>query len=204
MRTRAEEDGQHLDPTHLLRERRADLELVRASLSEDRAAQKALLERLGCVPRFLASRNRRAGRPLDEDELLDVLQASLEIIWRKRASYRGEATLITWVWRIACLEWMSACRRRRQRTPVEAVAEPYTEAPTTLEDEEHAALLHAALARVDERDRGVLHMKHFEDLTFPQIARRLGVPTGTAKSWYYRGLELLRQRLHPMFEETPR
>ena len=34
-------------------------------------------------------------------------------------------------------------------------------------------------------------MKHFEELTFPEIGKRIGMPANTAKTRYYRGLAKL-------------
>ena len=41
----------------------------------------------------------------------------------------------------------------------------------------------------------VIRLRHFSDLTFAAIARRLGLSPNTAKSHYYRGLVRLRGRL---------
>ena len=45
----------------------------------------------------------------------------------------------------------------------------------------------------DERETIVQHL--YADLTFREIARLRGSPTGTVAAWYYRGLRKLRERL---------
>jgi RNA polymerase sigma-70 factor (ECF subfamily) len=52
--------------------------------------------------------------------------------------------------------------------------------------------LHAALDRLNARDRKLLEMKYEEDLTQPMIARRLGIPEGTVKVRLHRARNKLR------------
>ncbi|PZH02125.1 RNA polymerase subunit sigma-70 [Streptomyces sp. NTH33] len=44
--------------------------------------------------------------------------------------------------------------------------------------------------------RQVLVLRHYADLSVPQIAEQLGVPLGTVKSRLYAAAKLLRERLH--------
>ena len=55
-----------------------------------------------------------------------------------------------------------------------------------------SADLHAALARLSERDRTLLEMRYQEDLTQAMIARRLGIPEGTVKVRLHRARNKLR------------
>jgi len=49
-----------------------------------------------------------------------------------------------------------------------------------------------ALARLDTRDRVVLTLRHYWELTVPEAAGALGLPEGTVKSRTYHALERLR------------
>jgi RNA polymerase sigma factor (sigma-70 family) len=51
--------------------------------------------------------------------------------------------------------------------------------------------LDAGLARLEPRERQVIELAYFADLSQAQIADRLGVPLGTVKSWTRRGLNRL-------------
>jgi RNA polymerase sigma-70 factor (ECF subfamily) len=55
--------------------------------------------------------------------------------------------------------------------------------------------LHAALSRLDERDRQLVQLRYQEDLTQEAIAKRLGIPEGTVKVRLHRVRDKLRQAM---------
>jgi RNA polymerase sigma-70 factor, ECF subfamily len=55
--------------------------------------------------------------------------------------------------------------------------------------------LHAALNRLDERERLLLRLRYDEDLTQAAIARRLGIPEGTVKVRLHRVRAKLRRAI---------
>lgn len=61
--------------------------------------------------------------------------------------------------------------------------------------------LASALAELPPEQRAVVHLKLWEGLTFEQIAETLGIPLNTAASRYRYGLDKLRERLRPLYEE---
>jgi len=75
-------------------------------------------------------------------------------------------------------------------------------APTTDPDEQaFRAELSAALGELPPDQRAVVHLKLWEGLTFEQIAATLEIPQNTAASRYRYGLDKLRERLRPLYEE---
>ena len=75
-------------------------------------------------------------------------------------------------------------------------------APTTDPDEQtFRDELAEALAELPEEQRVVVHLKLWEGLTFEQIAGALEIPPNTAASRYRYGLDKLRERLRPLYEE---
>jgi RNA polymerase sigma-70 factor, ECF subfamily len=63
------------------------------------------------------------------------------------------------------------------------------------------AELARALAGLPPDQRAVVHLKLWEGLTFEQIATVLDIPPNTAASRYRYGLDKLRERLRPLYEE---
>ncbi len=61
--------------------------------------------------------------------------------------------------------------------------------------------LSGALGELPPEQRVVVHLKLWEGLTFEQIAELLRVPLNTAASRYRYGLDKLRQRLRPLYDE---
>lgn len=65
----------------------------------------------------------------------------------------------------------------------------------------------ALLEAVDALDRPeaeVIELKHFEGLSFTEVAARLSISSNSVKTRYYRGLRRLEQRLSPIFREEAR
>ncbi len=181
-------------PTGRIPSHEDDLALARAVRAREPAALERFVRRMGCVPRMLRRQNGRLGGPLDGDDVDDLTQDVLVVIWRKLDLFEGRSTLETWVYRICRLELMNGIRRKRrrpdlmddaERTPDDATAEP--------EDDAEAAL--RGLERLGPPASDVIRWKHFEALTFDEIAHRLGVSSNTVKTWYYRGICRLRDQL---------
>ena len=63
------------------------------------------------------------------------------------------------------------------------------------------AALSAALGELPADQRAVVHLKLWEGLTFERIAELLGIPLNTAASRYRYGLDKLRERLRPIYDE---
>ncbi len=75
-------------------------------------------------------------------------------------------------------------------------------APATDPDEQaFRAGLTAALGELPPDQRAVVHLKLWEHLTFEAIAGTLDIPINTAASRYRYGLDKLRERLRPLYEE---
>jgi RNA polymerase sigma-70 factor (ECF subfamily) len=61
--------------------------------------------------------------------------------------------------------------------------------------------LTGALGELPVEQRAVVHLKLWEGLTFEAIAGLLEIPLNTAASRYRYGLDKLRERLRPLYEE---
>lgn len=98
-------------------------------------------------------------------------------------------------------------RRRRRATrerTTEALAAETGELFTPTDDPDLQAFrqqLGEALAGLPPEQRAVVHLKLWEDLTFEAIAATLSIPLNTAASRYRYGLDKLRARLRPLYDE---
>ncbi len=151
---------------------------------------------------MVAFQNKRLGGSLDAGELEDLVQETLTQIWRKLPDYAGDGALESWVFRFVYFEVLARLRQLR-RVPqlldeVDDPPEPEAaEAPGAFEYER----LHLALERLDAEAARIIRLKHYDELTFEDIGARLGVPTNTAKTRYYRGLAKLRGLLEARWPE---
>lgn len=180
----------------------ADRELILAALGGDGAARAALSQRLRCVPRILRVINSRRGRGLSSHDLEDLSQDAVIKILQKLEAFRGHTTLESWAYRFCYLEYMNRIRRHvRGNTIVATGLEEDVEAvegPPALLD---AGELEVWLDRMAPPEAEVLRLRLELDLSFAEIAAKLGAPLATIRSRYYRGIAWLRERLGPPREE---
>jgi len=124
-------------------------------------------------------------------EAEDIAQDALLRAWRRRSTLRDFERRFYWLATIVRNEAF------RQHARVRPDPTATIELQEGAEDERVLATveladLHAALDRLSEPDRQILELRYEEDLTHPVIARRLGIPEGTAKVRLHRARERLR------------
>ncbi|MGV9385909.1 SigE family RNA polymerase sigma factor [Nonomuraea sp. NPDC003707] len=123
----------------------------------------------------------------------DLVQSALVKTAGKWRSLRDPAAIEGYVRRAMYHEQVSWWRRRSR------VAEVSTGRPPERIDAGHAdvadlrLVMRAALARLTPRQRTMLVLRYFEDLSETEIARLLGVRVGSVRSQIYRSLERLKK-----------
>ena len=116
----------------------------------------------------------------------DAVQETFVKLARNAASFRGEAQLSTWLYRVARNVCTDRIRyeARRPATPVEDVSDAAPEA--TVEDHAvgrvAALTLERGLRALDERSRMLLLLVAVDGLSYAEAAEVAGLPIGTVKS----------------------
>jgi len=141
----------------------------------------------------------------DEADTRDVLQEIFVKLAREPKWLAGVRDERAFLIRLAHNAAIDLIRRRsaRQRTREQFVAENISLfAPASDPDEKlFREELSVALGELPAEQRAVVHLKLWEGLTFQEIAAALGIPPNTAASRYRYGLDKLRERLRPLYEE---
>ncbi len=141
----------------------------------------------------------------DEDDTRDVLQEVFAKLARQPELLRAARDERAFLIRLAHNAAIDLMRRRGTRSRQhEQFGEenPQPFAATANPDEAtFRAELSAALGDLPPDQRAAVHLKLWEGLTFEQIASTLEIPLNTAASRYRYGLDKLRARLRPIYEE---
>ena len=141
----------------------------------------------------------------DEADTRDLLQDVFVKLARDPELLAGVRDEHAFLIRLAHNAAIDLIRRRgtRDRTREQFAAEiisPFAPAGDPDEQTFRAALA-GALAELPAEQRAVVHLKLWDGLTFEQIAGALDIPLNTAASRYRYGLDKLRDRLRPLYEE---
>lgn len=141
----------------------------------------------------------------DEDETRDVLQEIFIKLARQPTLLRAARDERAFLIRLAHNAAIDLMRRRGTRAKYhEQFGTEHLEIFVPSPDPDEAAFRAAladALGELPPEQRAVVHLKLWEGLTFEQIAAALGIPANTAASRYRYGLDKLRDRLRPIYEE---
>jgi RNA polymerase sigma-70 factor (ECF subfamily) len=141
----------------------------------------------------------------DENDTRDLLQELFVKLAREPALLAGVRDEHAFLIRLAHNAAIDLMRRRgtRDKTRENFAAEtlsPFAAADSpdeqTFRDE-----LAGALAELPPEQHAVVHLKLWEALTFEEIAAVLDIPPNTAASRYRYGLDKMRGRLRPLYEE---
>ena len=141
----------------------------------------------------------------DEADTRDLVQEIFVKLAREARLLDGVREERAFLIRLAHNAAIDLMRRRgtRDRTKENFAAEIIsTFSPSNDPDEQvFREELAVALGELPEEQRAVVHLKLWEGLTFEEIAATLEIPPNTAASRYRYGLDKLRGRLRPIYEE---
>jgi RNA polymerase sigma-70 factor (ECF subfamily) len=167
----------------------SDVELLQAVAAGSESAFAQLRDRYGRAVR-------RVCRSVAGAEREDCEQEVFARVWRKAALFDpGRGSAAVWLLTVARRTALNLQDGRTPPLPIEG-AVAADERPPDLD----AFWLQAALERLPERERSVIELAYYDDLSESAIAKRLRVPLGSVKSWKRRGLNRLASLLG---EESP-
>lgn len=132
----------------------------------------------------------------DADLAEDAVQSTMVRAWRELRTLRDVDRFEAWLHRILTNECYAEARRRTRWSAnirVLQVAEPVDGGGIlSINDRDQ---LERAFRRLTIEQRSVLVFRHVLDLPLPEVATRLGIPLGTAKSRLHHATEALRASL---------
>jgi RNA polymerase sigma-70 factor (ECF subfamily) len=145
----------------------------------------------------------------NEHDARDVCQEVWLSIWKQLPGFRGDAKFTTWLHPIAVRRAVDHLRKRRrwydrflpfssgETDNFESVPEPAAtdDARQQSESTERTALLRRAIDALPPKLRAVLALREVQGLSYEEIARAAGIPTGTVMSRLYHARRLLAQKL---------
>lgn len=127
----------------------------------------------------------------------EIVQMTFVQAYTNLARFRGESSFKTWLHRVA----LNLCRdrgrseRRRSDVPVEVALDHTPRGEPSLEDAVLGGTVERRLGELPEKQRSVLNLRIWGDLSFQEIARLMGSSENSAKVNYHHAIRRLRQWL---------
>ena len=182
----------------------SEADLVEAAQAGDRAALDQLVEQH-------AAEIYRFGKLMcrDPEDAKDVLQETLLAMAKSLASFRGSATLSTWLSTIA----RRFCSKKRRGQPqldshegvLDGLADDAPRPDDAVADKELEHALSRSISALEPKYREVLLLRDMEGLPAKEVASVLGISVEAVKNRLHRGRLGVRQAMAPFLgmEETP-
>jgi len=137
------------------------------------------------------------------DDALDAAQDVFIKAYGALKNFRPEASLYTWLYRIAvntCLDYNKKHRTGRfeDDSAIDRLPSGQPSPEQMIESKEKSRLLATALRRLPAKLRAAIVLREIDGLSYEEISRILGISVGTTKSRISRAREELRQLLKGM------
>jgi RNA polymerase sigma factor (sigma-70 family) len=181
--------GEHREP-----DRNCSEALAARCQRGDRAACEALLK---VYRPLIYTLVRATGR--DRDWVEDTVVEVLVQLCRSIGSFRGSSSFKTWLYsvtmRVCAAELRKAGRgksRLVELDQIQAVADDPVELVSERTQRESALQM---VAQLPEKYRLAVVLRHVMGCTYPELAKVLGVPLGTAKTRVFMGIKRIRDMM---------
>jgi RNA polymerase sigma-70 factor (ECF subfamily) len=134
----------------------------------------------------------------NDADAADVTQLAFVRAFRGLAGFRGTATVRSWLYRIAINCALSWLRDHRREQPTEIDENALTDdnpAPAQLSARDDRARLRAAIALLPPKQKLVLELRVFDDLSFKEVSDLADCSENTAKVNFHYAVKRLRDIL---------
>ena len=162
-------------------------------------AAQILTERL--MPKIFAQAFHRLRNKADAE---DIAQEAFLRLWRIAPDWQqGNTKVSTWLYQVVsnlCIDRI----RRKQPENLDAIPEPADARPNAtdvIQDQSRASALYHALAKLPDRQREAVAMRHLDGLSNPEIADNLQLSTKAVESLIARGKRKLSEILQSQKSE---
>ncbi|MBG8553795.1 RNA polymerase sigma factor [Hymenobacter guriensis] len=135
---------------------------------------------------------------VDHDDADDLVQDTFVKVWNHLESFRQDASLYTWIYRIATNECLSFLQSKRRRfflplNDVGAELAQKLEADEQLAGDEVELKLQKAILRLPDKQRLVFNLRYYDEMPYEQMAEVTGTSVGALKASYHHAVKKVEQ-----------
>jgi RNA polymerase sigma-70 factor (ECF subfamily) len=127
---------------------------------------------------------------LSHDDTNDLLQNTFIKAWTNLNSFRGEARLSTWLYRIAINESLTFLAREHNTQTVDLESPEGNivdklEGDTWFNGDDAQKLLQEAISTLPSKQRMVFNLKYFNEMKYEEMSKLLDTSVGALKASYH-------------------
>jgi len=143
---------------------------------------------------------------IEHDDANDVLQNTFLKAWKNIEKFRGDASIKTWLYRIATNESITflKSKKKRQFQDVEDIQNDLRHSLNGgkyIEGDKIQMTLQRAILTLPERQRLVFNMRYFDEMPYEDIANILDVTAGSLKASYHHAVKKIEKYLEQHQDE---
>ena len=137
---------------------------------------------------------------INHDDADDVTQDVFIKIWKSLATFRNDAQLYTWMYRIATNESITFLNKRKHQNniPLDDVSYELADSLTDssyFNGDKAQLKLQQALLTLPEKQRLVFNMKYFDDMKYEEMSEVLGTSVGALKASFHLAVKKIEAHL---------
>lgn len=134
----------------------------------------------------------------DHDDANDLVQNTFIKAWEALDTFRGDAKVSTWIYRIAMYEGLNFLKQeqRKQSLYTRATDDETAgflmerlEADEYFDGDDYEKIFQEAILRLPEKQQQVFRLKYYDDLTYEEISQITGTSVGALKANYHHAVK---------------
>lgn len=173
-----------------------DESLLIAQLQDESTRRAAFNKMVTLYQKRLYWQIRKMG--ISHDDTDDILQNAFIKAWNNIERFRGESSLMTWLYRIATNEALDFLTSAHQRHAAESVDISDMNAASVASDiyfdgDEAQRKLQDAILRLPEKQRIVFNMRYYDEIPYAEMSEILGTSEGALKASYHHAVKKIEE-----------
>jgi RNA polymerase sigma-70 factor (ECF subfamily) len=147
------------------------------------------------------------------EDAADACQDIFIAAYEKAHSFKGNSKFSTWLYRIAINNCISKLRRKKieqkiydnslLQASLATKDSAIRDDETTLIKNQLSERIMKAIQKLPDEQKAILELKIYQDLSFEEISKIIGIPVGTAKSRLHYALIKIRNELKDLNPNNP-
>ena len=141
----------------------------------------------------------------NHEDTNDLLQDIFIKIWTALSTFRGDAKLYTWIYRVATNEVLNHLRKKKVKALVSldstsAMMERMIDDDAHFNGNQLQRELHKAIQRLPEKQRVVFNLRYFDEMKYEDIAEITGTSVGALKASYHHAYNKVKDDIQKVIE----